>query len=224
MKSYIAFLSIESPTTSVILSVRDKRNSFYDQLGTIGVSFGLFTGMSLLSMVEVMFLMGNIFKQAKAKYYARKYGKRLEFFLPKTAQEVEEIARKKKVKKMESDLVSLRTMNDDLLGLVKAMVVDDPEYRDSLFKQIEKAEQDMDLMMEPPVEEVEESVLEPEDLETYAKVEDKCNSLLLGGVLVLITVLAIMTLFIGIAVDTQINFALDPKTVSNYTYGKQINH
>ena len=104
MRSYIAFLSIESPTTSVILSVRDKRNSFYDQLGTIGGTLGLFTGMSLLSMVEVMFLMGNIFKQAKAKYYARKYGKRLEFFLPKTAQEVEEIARKKKVAKMESDL------------------------------------------------------------------------------------------------------------------------
>jgi hypothetical protein len=87
------------------LSIRDKRNSFYDQLGTIGGTLGLFTGMSLLSMVEVIFLMGNIFKQAKAKYYARKYGKRLEFFLPKTQQEIEEIARKKKVKQLESDLV-----------------------------------------------------------------------------------------------------------------------
>ena len=44
-----------------------------------------------------------------------------------------------------------------------------PDYRDSLFKQIEKAEQDMDLMLEPPVEEVEESVLEPEDLETVSR-------------------------------------------------------
>ena len=43
---------------------------------------------------------------------------------------------------------------------------------------------------------------------------------MLGAILVLITVLAISTLFIWFADDTQINFALDPKTVSNYTYGK----
>ena len=44
-----------------------------------------------------------------------------------------------------------------------------PDYRNSLFKQIEEAEQAMDLMLEPPVEEVEESVLEPEDLETVSR-------------------------------------------------------
>ena len=42
-------------------------------------------------------------------------------------------------------------------------------YRNSLFKQIEEAEKAMDTMMEPPVEEVEESVLEPEDLETVSR-------------------------------------------------------
>ena len=53
--SYISLVSVESPTSSVIKSKREKRISFNDQLGTIGGTLGLFTGMSLLSMVEVLF-------------------------------------------------------------------------------------------------------------------------------------------------------------------------
>ena len=64
---HIGFISIESPTTSIILSKREKKNSFYDQLGTIGGTLGLFTGMSLLSMVEVLFLMGKLFQKARQR-------------------------------------------------------------------------------------------------------------------------------------------------------------
>ena len=56
VQNYVSFLSIESPSTRVIRSRREKRFSFYDQLGTIGGILGLFTGMSLLSTVEVFFL------------------------------------------------------------------------------------------------------------------------------------------------------------------------
>ena len=48
-------MSISSPTTSVMRTVHDKRFTFNDQLGTIGGTLGLFTGMSILSMVEVLF-------------------------------------------------------------------------------------------------------------------------------------------------------------------------
>ena len=53
VKKYLAFVSVSSPTGSVIKTVQDKRFTFFDQLGTVGGTLGLFTGMSLLSMVEV---------------------------------------------------------------------------------------------------------------------------------------------------------------------------
>ena len=53
VKKYLAFVSVSSPTGSVIKTVRDKRFTFFDQLGTVGGTLGLFTGMSLLSIVEV---------------------------------------------------------------------------------------------------------------------------------------------------------------------------
>ena len=53
VKNFLAFVSVSSPTTSVIKTVRDKRFTFFDQLGTVGGTLGLFTGMSVLSMVEV---------------------------------------------------------------------------------------------------------------------------------------------------------------------------
>ena len=55
VKNFISFVSVSSPTTSVMKTVRDKRFTFNDQLGTIGGTLGLFTGMSILSMVEVLF-------------------------------------------------------------------------------------------------------------------------------------------------------------------------
>ena len=55
VKKFVTFVSISSPTTSVMRTVRDKRFTFNDQLGTIGGTLGLFTGMSVLSMIEVFF-------------------------------------------------------------------------------------------------------------------------------------------------------------------------
>ena len=54
VRNFISFVSIGSPTTSVMKTVRDKRFTFNDQLGAIGGTLGLFTGMSLLSIVEVL--------------------------------------------------------------------------------------------------------------------------------------------------------------------------
>ena len=62
VQNYISFISVESPTTSVIKSIREKKLSFNDQLGTVGGTLGLFTGMSLLSMVEVFFFIFMFFK------------------------------------------------------------------------------------------------------------------------------------------------------------------
>ena len=53
VKNFLAFVSVNSPTGSVIKTVRDKRFTFFDQLGTVGGTLGLFTGMSVLSMIEV---------------------------------------------------------------------------------------------------------------------------------------------------------------------------
>ena len=53
VQKYLAFVSISSPTGSVIKTVQDKRFTFFDQLGTVGGTLGLFTGMSVLSMIEV---------------------------------------------------------------------------------------------------------------------------------------------------------------------------
>ena len=55
VKNYISFVSVESPSTSTIRSRREKRVSFNDQLGIIGGTLGLFTGMSLLGIVAVSY-------------------------------------------------------------------------------------------------------------------------------------------------------------------------
>ena len=53
VRNFLAFVSVSSPTASVIKTVRDKRFTFHDKLARVGGTLGLFTGMSLLSMVEV---------------------------------------------------------------------------------------------------------------------------------------------------------------------------
>jgi hypothetical protein len=52
---YIAIVSVESPTNTVTKSAREPRVTFIDQLGTIGGTLGLFTGISILSMIEIGF-------------------------------------------------------------------------------------------------------------------------------------------------------------------------
>ena len=50
-------VSVESPTSTVAKSAREPRVTFMDKLGTIGGTLGLFTGMSLLSMIEIVFFL-----------------------------------------------------------------------------------------------------------------------------------------------------------------------
>ena len=51
---YIAIVTVESPTNTVTKSARETRVTFIDQLGTIGGTLGLFTGISILSMIEIV--------------------------------------------------------------------------------------------------------------------------------------------------------------------------
>ena len=56
VKNYITIVTIETPTETVTKSTRVKRVSFTDELAVIGGTLGLFSGMSLLSMVEIICL------------------------------------------------------------------------------------------------------------------------------------------------------------------------
>ena len=62
VEKFIAMVSVESPTSTVAKSAREPRVTFMDQLGTIGGTLGLFTGMSLLSMIEIVFFLYAFFK------------------------------------------------------------------------------------------------------------------------------------------------------------------
>ena len=52
--NYISILSIETPTNSVTKSRRVRRNSLDNILSGVGGILGLFSGISILSMVEVV--------------------------------------------------------------------------------------------------------------------------------------------------------------------------
>ena len=53
-------MTLEGGTTRIILTHREKRVSFYDKLGTVGGTMGLFMGMTFMSMFEIGFLVFNI--------------------------------------------------------------------------------------------------------------------------------------------------------------------
>ena len=55
ISKFVALLSVESPTDSITKSAREIRVTLIDQIGTIGGTLGLFTGMSILSIVEILF-------------------------------------------------------------------------------------------------------------------------------------------------------------------------
>ena len=54
VKKYVAQISVGSSTSSVTKSIRSPRATFIDQLGIIGGNLGLFTGMSIFSIFEVV--------------------------------------------------------------------------------------------------------------------------------------------------------------------------
>ena len=59
-KNYVSFVRVESPISKILLTKKDRRIYFYDQLGTFGGTFGLFMGVSVISMFELCFLILHI--------------------------------------------------------------------------------------------------------------------------------------------------------------------
>ena len=54
VQNHISMVTIETPTDTVVKSKRIQRITFNDQLAFIGGTLGLFTGISILSIVEVL--------------------------------------------------------------------------------------------------------------------------------------------------------------------------
>ena len=61
-EKFVAMITVESPTSTVTKSAREPRVTFIDQLGTVGGTLGLFTGMSILSIFELFFFLITFFK------------------------------------------------------------------------------------------------------------------------------------------------------------------
>ena len=61
VKNYVSFVRVESPISKILLTKKDRRIYFYDQLGTFGGTFGLFMGGSVICMFELCFLVLHIF-------------------------------------------------------------------------------------------------------------------------------------------------------------------
>ena len=59
-RNYVSFVRVESPISKILFTKKDRRIYFYDQLGTFGGTFGLFMGVSVISMFEVCFLVFHI--------------------------------------------------------------------------------------------------------------------------------------------------------------------
>ena len=62
-ENYVAFVTVDGPTSAVILTNRDKSLFFYDILSTLGGHFGLFCGMSLLGIAEIVILIISLLYQ-----------------------------------------------------------------------------------------------------------------------------------------------------------------
>ena len=55
-ESYVAFITVDGPSSAVILTEREASFFLYDVLSTLGGHFGLFCGMSLLGVAEIVIL------------------------------------------------------------------------------------------------------------------------------------------------------------------------
>ena len=54
LQKYISIVTVETPTSTIIKSKRVKAVSFIKQLAIVGGTLGLFSGVSILSMVEIV--------------------------------------------------------------------------------------------------------------------------------------------------------------------------
>ena len=60
VKNNVAYVTIEAANDEVLHSKRDIRVTFTDQLGTIGGTLGLLSGMSIISFIEVLCFFQNL--------------------------------------------------------------------------------------------------------------------------------------------------------------------
>ena len=60
VKNYVSFVSVESPSSRIISTHKDRRIFFYNQLSTFGGTLALFFGMSVISVFEVGFLLFHL--------------------------------------------------------------------------------------------------------------------------------------------------------------------
>ena len=67
VEKYVTLVSVESPTNTVGHTVRDIRDSLIEKLGIIGGTIGLFTGFSLLSLLEIIFIGIYVYNQCFKK-------------------------------------------------------------------------------------------------------------------------------------------------------------
>ena len=57
IRNYAALVTINSPSSKIIITKRDKSTFFYDRIGTFPGTFGLFVGMSFISFAELAILL-----------------------------------------------------------------------------------------------------------------------------------------------------------------------
>ena len=129
---FVGMVSVESPTSTVTKSAREPRVTFMDQLGTIGGTLGLFTGMSLLSMIEIIF-----FLHAFLKNFSK-----IEIKGLKAAVQVAKFGIGKKGGGRPDDEVGNQEpdefMSDCSVNDLKEMIKGHKKQQDEKFKELEK--------------------------------------------------------------------------------------
>ena len=56
LNKYVSYVTIEAKDDEILKSQKERRVSFTDQLATVGGTLGLFSGISIISMIEVVCL------------------------------------------------------------------------------------------------------------------------------------------------------------------------
>ena len=74
VKNYVSAVTVFSPRSIVTLSKRVKAIGFNDQLSAIGGALGLFTGISILSIVEILCCIIQIFINGGKRHILQKTG------------------------------------------------------------------------------------------------------------------------------------------------------
>ena len=64
VKKYVAVINVESNVKTITKTMKKKRIMFNDQIAVIGGTLGLFSGMSILSMVEIICLIFKLLGRA----------------------------------------------------------------------------------------------------------------------------------------------------------------